>query len=757
MTNLCDVRQSANGSCECGIRNSECANWHPPGRTLSTADFSPLYENAGGGIMRYLILLFIFIGSSCAFATPIEKNNVVSISKRLSRLESEISRVAQLPSADSKKRSEIFISIRLRRLENRIAAAMEIDGSTRLSLSHRIQEARKKVKIKETTVSAPTANGIIKGRIRDAVTTKPIGSVQVEVDIYDSQGDFISYGYVDTEGRYEVRRLSEGTYYATTYGVQEESDYIDQLYENISCYDSRCNIFNGKPITVTYAHTTSGINFNLVHGAHITGQVVDANTIAPLDDQEVDIYDSTGNWGLYAYAYSDATGFYDTGGYVTGQHYAVTGNIYASGSIYVDELYSNITCWAKQCYILGGTPIQVTTGETTSGINFSLDEGGRFSGRIVDADSNLPIGVSVDLYDSTGQFINGNGSDADGHYEIPGLVTGNYFAVAGDHYDCYHDEVYDDVPCSDEDCPVTGGTPIAVTTGQTTSGIDFDLTPFDHITGRITDTESSNPLNVYLVLYDSSGNAKRGSYTDSNGVYHIGPIDPGTYFLRTLSNRQRMDLLFNGISCFDQPCVPTDGTPIVVNEGNVTSGIDFALEPCLYCLDFENFFDYEYLPDRWTVLKPSWKISDGSLIGSSSLGKSVIIASPVFAGCSTCSVKATMKTEGGAGSALYLLGWYEDHRNTIELIMKQEAGKWILRQHVNGTIVASASAQFDIQPDVFYNVEITNNGTDLDLKVDGIPILILRPVGNLFGTVGFKVKNTTGYFGSVVVKEYKAD
>lgn len=701
--------------------------------------------------MRYLILLFIFVGSSCAFATPIEKNSVVSISKRLSRLESEISRVDQLTSANSKKRSEIFISIRLRRLENRIAA-VDIDESTRLSLSHRIQEARKKVKIKETTVSAPSANGIIKGRIRDAVTTKPIGSVQVEVDIYDSQGDFISYGYVDTEGRYEARRLSEGTYYASTYGVQEESDYIDQLYENISCYDSRCNIFNGKPITVTYGNTTTGINFNLIHGAHITGHVVDANTIAPLDDQEVDIYDSTGNWGLYAYAYSDATGFYDTGGYVTGQHYAVTGNIYASGSIYVDELYSNITCWAKQCYILGGAPIQVTTGQTTSGINFSLDEGGRFSGRIVDADSNLPIGVSVDLYDSTGQFINGNGSDADGHYEIPGLVTGNYFAVAGDHYDCYHDEVYDDVPCSDEDCPVTGGTPIAVTTGQMTSGIDFALAPYDHITGKIIDTERNAPLNgMQMRLYDLNGVWKRLAATDSNGVYHIGPIDPGTYFLRTFSNPLHMDVLYDGIPCFDQPCIPTDGTPIVVNEGSVTSGIDFSLEPCLYCLDFQ------YFNESWTVLKPSWHVSDGSMIGSSNLAKAITLARPAFAGCSTCTISTTMKTEGGAGNALYLLGWYENNRNTIELIMKEETGKLILRQHVNGTIVASASAQFDIQPNVFYNVEITNNGTDLDLKVDGVSILTLRPVGSLFGTVGFKVKNTNGYFGSLVVKEYKTE
>lgn len=706
--------------------------------------------------MRYLMLLSVLIGSVTAFAAPIERNSLASITKRLHRLESEINRLAQLPAADSKRRSQTNISLRLRRLENRLAALKTTD-STKLSLNRRIQEAHKTLRsIEGKTASAPMGNGVIKGRIRDAATGKPVTSGYMEVDIYDSEGDFVSYGYADDRGRYQVRRLSEGTYYAVTYGVQEETDYVDQLYDNIPCYDSRCNIFNGNPILVTYGNVTTGIDFALVHGAHITGYVVDANTIAPLFDQGVDIYDSNGIWGLYSYTYTDATGFYDTGGYATGEHYAATNNINTGGSTYIDELYSNITCWALQCNILSGTPIQVTTGETTSEINFSLVEGGRFSGRITDANNNLSTGpILVVLYDSTGQWINSYRSDADGYYEIPGLVTGNYFAVAGDRYDCYHDEIYDDIPCSDDDCPVTDGTPIAVTTGQMTSGIDFALVPYEHITGRIMDAESNAPLSgIRLLLYDSDGVWRRVGNTDSNGVYHIGPTDPGIYFLKTLSHRQHMDVLYNGISCFDQPCMPTDGTPILVSQGTVTSGIDFALVPCLYCLDFENFFDFEYLPNLWTVLKPSWSVSDGSLIGSSTQTKSVIIASPAFAGCSTCSIRATMKTEGGAGNALYLLGWYENNRNTIELIMKQETGKWVFRQHVNGTIVASDAAHFEIQPDVFHNVEITYNGTDLNLKVDGASILSLTPVGKLFGTVGFKVKNTTGHFGALVVKEY---
>lgn len=701
--------------------------------------------------MRYLILISVLIGSVTASAASMHKNSLESIAKRLDRLDPQIKQLDLLPSLDAKKRSQ-DISLRLRRLENRVAI-LQAEDSTKHPLNVRIQEMRKKLRdndpIGEKKISTPTGNGVIRGRLRDAVTGKPIGPIQVEVDIYDSEGDFVSYGYVDEVGRYEVRRLSEGTYYATTYGVQEDSDYIDQLYENISCYDSRCNVVNGKPIQVTYAHVTPGINFNLVHGAHVTGHVVDAKTLAPISSEEVDIYDSTGTWGLYSYADTDESGFFDTGGYDTGQWYASTFVAYETP--HIDELYSNITCWALQCNILSGTPIQVTTGETTSNIDFSLDEGGRFRGQITDADNNFPTGqIAVDLFDSTGQWITSFRSDAEGYYEIPGLVTGNYFAVAGDEFDCYHDELYNDISCDNEDCNITDGTPIAVTTGQMTSGIDFALAPYDYIAGRVIDSEKSAPLiGVQLWLYDLKGDPKRVSSTESNGVYHICPKDPGTYFLRTMNwyFHNFMDELYADISCFDKPCIPSDGTPIVVNEGSVTSGIDLSLEPCLYCLDFHDW------ADQWNFLKPSWTVFEGDLIGSSSVQKALAIVNPTVAGCSMCSVSATMKTEGGAGSALYLLGWYENNRNTIELVMKQETGKWVLRQHLNGAIAATANANFEIQSNVFYNAEITYNGTDLNLKIDGSSVLTLKPVGNLFGTVGFKVKNTIGHFGAVVVKQ----
>src|SRR5262245_50687421 len=118
-----------------------------------------------------------------------DRNSLEAITKRLDRLEPQIKQLDLLSSADSKRRLQTNISLRLRRLENRVAV-LESEESTKLSLKVRIEEMRKKLGegnlIEKKKVSAPAANGVIKGRLRDAATGKPIGPIQVEVDIYDS-------------------------------------------------------------------------------------------------------------------------------------------------------------------------------------------------------------------------------------------------------------------------------------------------------------------------------------------------------------------------------------------------------------------------------------------------------------------------------------------------------------------------------------------------------------------------------------------
>jgi Protein of unknown function (DUF1800) len=62
----------------------------------------------------------------------------------------------------------------------------------------------------------------------------------------------------------------------------------------------------------------------------------------------------------------------------------------------------------------------------------------------------------------------------------------------------------------------------------------------------------------------------------------------------------------------------------------------------------------------------------GNLVGAPSNKKAIAIATPVFTGCLNCNVTASMMPSGGIGNKVWLLAWYANKQNTVELIMSEE-------------------------------------------------------------------------------------
>ncbi|HSP06006.1 MAG TPA: hypothetical protein VLR94_02460, partial [Acidobacteriota bacterium] len=163
-------------------------------------------------------------------------------------------------------------------------------------------------------------------------------------------------------------------------------------------------------------------------------------------------------------------------------------------------------------------------------------------------------------------------------------------------------------------------------------------------------------------------------------------------------------------------------------------------------------FEDATLATDWTYIKPLWtEPAGGNLIGRPTGRKAIAVAMPVCAGCTNCSVEATMATAGGTGNRLWLLGWYGDKRNTMELMMKQETGKWILKERIHGSIVAKAKGSATIVVNQFYDVVIAFSGTTFTVTVDGTLLITLPAHGAHFGTTGFQAKGTTGSFGLINV------
>ncbi len=218
----------------------------------------------------------------------------------------------------------------------------------------------------------------------------------------------------------------------------------------------------------------------------------------------------------------------------------------------------------------------MTSGSITSGIDFALSSGGTITGKITDALTGLPLAYRffLFLYDAGGGLAGVQFTDANGFFAFSGLHTGSYF-VATD-FNGYLDVLYNGMPCP-IDCDPTFGTPIAVTFGSTTSGIDITLGTGGAVTGTVTDAVTGLPLaNQYSVkLYDAGGNLLDSEGTDATGSYRFAGLPDGSYFV-TMATADYSDELYDDLPC-PFGCAVTGGTPIVVSSDSTTSGIDFAL------------------------------------------------------------------------------------------------------------------------------------------------------------------------------------
>lgn len=578
--------------------------------------------------------------------------------------------------------------------------------------------------------------GKISGNVSSA--DGPLSSVSV--DVYDSNGDYVAGAYTDFEGNYLAEGLMTGQYYATT---SSYSNYLDELYNNFPC-EPYCDVTTGTAISVTAGQTTPGIMFVLAKGGKITGKVTDAGTSALLSDITIYVYDSNGDY--VDSAYSNVFGLYSIGGLTTGNYYARTHNY----SGYANEIYNNIPC-VGDCNVLSGNAISVTAGSVTSSINFALAVGGKITGTVTDASTANPIEYPyVDIYDNAGNLIAYGYADASGMYEVEGLQTSSYYAVAS-AYD-YVSELYNGITCPGGNCDVTTGNAVAVTVGSTTSDIDFSLDQGGRISGTVLDTDNAGIADINLEIYDAAGEHAGWSYTDSDGSYQVSGLAAGNYYVRTESFGSYDDELYDNIPCGGGACTPTDGSAVAVASGLTTSGIDFVLNSStggtvLFGDDFE---DGTKSVD-WTY-KGKWSESGGSLVGSSAK-KGTTIASPAFTGCDNCTIHTTMNTTGGTHAYISLLGWYQDSANYVDLAMKQDIKKWILRQHVGGVVVAKTLKSQTIRRNVTYDVRLRFDGNQFTVYVDDVLIITLDKAASSAptGTVGYVVKETKGTFGEIEV------
>ncbi|HEX8767368.1 MAG TPA: carboxypeptidase regulatory-like domain-containing protein, partial [Jatrophihabitans sp.] len=189
-------------------------------------------------------------------------------------------------------------------------------------------------------------------------------------------------------------------------------------------------------------------------------------------------------------------------------------------------------CYRQQPYGYGygGTPVTVRAGKMTSGLVDYLPVAGAISGRVTDSAGRGISNVSVSVYDPNypGQISHGAITRADGSYTATGLAAGSYQVcfysqgASGPSTTGYLDECYDDQPL------YSSGTPVPVTLGHTSAGINAALAAGGAITGRVTDPSGAAVPDVSASVFGAGygyGNS------DGSGAYAITGLPTGSYTL----------------------------------------------------------------------------------------------------------------------------------------------------------------------------------------------------------------------------------
>lgn len=166
---------------------------------------------------------------------------------------------------------------------------------------------------------------------------------------------------------------------------------------------------------------------------------------------------------------------------------------------------------------------------------------------------------------------------------------------------------------------------------------------------------------------------------------------------------------------------------------------------------FSDDFEDNNVSD-WTPVKGTWLATGGRMTGTYTK-KTDNFPDAFTAGCSNCIIEADMQinTPGGRAS---LLGWYIDKRNYVELRLMDDKNKVLLRK-LGGT-GGKKSLSLAITPGVNYHVRLRYTNGLIVAEVGGLPPLVVNSPSVPSGTVGFRVKSTTGTpatgsFGGIVV------
>src|SRR5664280_2678729 len=337
----------------------------------------------------------------------------------------------------------------------------------------------------------------------------------------------------------------------------------------------------GAPAGAATPGSISGTVTAAVGGAPLSGICVLA-VVAGIPGPPVTQV-ATGSDGTYTLSGLDPTHTYDVSFYIGGCPGGTPGN-------YIGQWWDNVSSQAA------ATPVSVTSGVITTGINAAMVAGGVISGTVTAASGGAPLAnicvitAVVGIPSPQPGWLGGTAATgSDGTYTIMGLNPALTYDVnfdslafgpcgAGGVTSNYVDQWWDNVSSQ------SSATAVSVTSGGTTAGINAAMATGGQISGTVTAASTRADLSgICVIAYLAGGNGTPVRYaagTGSNGLYTLSGLDPAHTYDVSFDSTGSCPGGTNAnyvIQWWDNVFSQADATAVSVTSGGTQTGISAAM------------------------------------------------------------------------------------------------------------------------------------------------------------------------------------
>jgi Carboxypeptidase regulatory-like domain len=362
----------------------------------------------------------------------------------------------------------------------------------------------------------------VSGRVSDE-GGRPVRGVALEIVPAGSLPTVPGGPVTAVDGTFRATGLAAGTYRICFHtenaaGGGSTTGYLPECFDNTPL-PAVGDVLPGTDVPLVAGRERHGVNATLARGGAITGTVVNP--------------DGTPRAGVHVRV-QQQQGSVLSGEQATGRdgRYRLTGLRTGSYSVCFGHnpgTFPPADGLLNQCYRDIEFPrdnVPVTAGRVTTGIDAHLNAGGQISGRVTDLDGN-PLGqVLVGIPGAPdGQAVR---TADDGTYTVVFVHPGNtqlcFFGengTGGTSLSGYQSECYNDQPVDGQH------TPIPVTAGRTTTGIDAALAPRTVSSTTVTGT-GITVTDTSVTVTDGGGtDGTVGGSADAAAGGDIGTTDAG--------------------------------------------------------------------------------------------------------------------------------------------------------------------------------------------------------------------------------------